>query len=88
LDLNSSFPKSIDILNNKVLVGLRSGSIVEINEAGEQKNLLTSHHEGEAWGLELLKGSTKVATCGDDNKFLLYDYETHKFERQGEVSNK
>lgn len=50
--------------------------------------MLSSHHEGETWGLELIKGTTKVATCGDDNKFLLYDYVTHKFERQGEVSNK
>lgn len=35
LDLNSSYPKSIDILNNKILVGLRNGSIVEINDKGE-----------------------------------------------------
>lgn len=47
-----TYPKSLDYLNGKILVGLRNGNIYEINEETEEKRLLlASHHEGETWGL-------------------------------------
>ena len=32
IDLDSSYPKALDYLNGKILVGLRNGSIYEYNE--------------------------------------------------------
>jgi len=55
IDFESSFPKAIDFFNGKILVGLRNGTILEVNAASEEKkSLLSSHHEGEAWGLHLI----------------------------------
>jgi len=54
IDLESSYPRSLDYFNGKILAGLRNGSIYEIIEdTEEKKHILASHHEGEAWGLKL-----------------------------------
>jgi len=37
IDLGESQARGIDYMNGKILVGLRSGSIYEINEATEEK---------------------------------------------------
>jgi len=50
-----SYARGLDYMNGKILVGLRNGFIIEVNEASEEKRiLLASHHEGEAWGLEIV----------------------------------
>ena len=50
-----SSPRGIDYFNGKLLVGLRNGSMFEVNESNEQKKLLmASHHEGESWGLQII----------------------------------
>jgi len=55
IDLSASFPRSVDFLNGNLLVGLRNGSIVEFKGAlagdAAEKNILSSHFEGEVWGL-------------------------------------
>ena len=48
---------------------------------------MQSHFEGEVWGLEVVSGQNKVITCGDDNKIMMYDYQTHQFDRKGTVSD-
>jgi hypothetical protein len=84
IELASSYPKGIDYLNGKILVGLRNGSIFEINEATEdKKQLLASHHEGEAWGLECVPENTSIFTVGDDNKIMEFNYQTRQFVREG-----
>ena len=35
----------------------------------------------------MVAGSNKVVTSGDDNKIMMYDYETRKYERKGTVSD-
>ena len=76
IELGESYPRGIDYLNGKILVGLRSGSIFEVNEASEDKKLImASHHEGEAWGIELVPEVSSIFTIGDDNKILEYNYE-------------
>lgn len=92
VELSSSFARSIDLLNGNLLVGLRNGSICEFKSVFDEEKpaettLVASHHEGEIWGLALVDDGKKVLTCGDDNKFLLYDIETMKMERQGKVSD-
>jgi WD40 repeat protein len=84
IDLTASYPKAIDYLNGKILVGLRNGSIFEINETSEEKKLLlASHHEGEAWGLEIVPENNSIFTVGDDNKIMEFNYETRRFVREG-----
>ena len=36
LDFDASFPKAIDCFNGKLLVGLRNGTIIEIDTATEE----------------------------------------------------
>jgi hypothetical protein len=69
------------------LAGLRNGSIFEINESTEDKKLLlASHHEGEAWGLEIVPENNSIFTVGDDNKIMEFNYETKRFVREGVLS--
>lgn len=55
------------------------------DSAPEQRVLMTSHFEGETWGLHVLEDNT-VVTSGDDNRINLYDSETKRFVRGGKVS--
>lgn len=76
IDFDSSYPRALDYFNGKILVGLRNGSIYEINESTEEKkHVLASHHEGEAWGLEVVPEENLLLTIGDDNKVMVFDYE-------------
>jgi WD40 repeat protein len=89
LDFDSSYPKAIDYMNGKILVGLRNGSIFEINEeTNNKKQIMASHHEGEAWGLEVVPEDHAIMTIGDDNKVMVFDYASKKFIRQGKISEK
>jgi ribosomal protein L31 len=79
---NGTHPKSLDYYNGKILVGLRNGSIIEIDEATEEKKvLLASHHEGESWGLEVVPEDRMFLTIGDDNKVMAFDYANRGFLR-------
>lgn len=49
---------------------------------------MASHHEGEAWGLEVIPEDNTIMTIGDDNKVLVFDYENKKFVRKGTISEK
>jgi hypothetical protein len=82
IEFDKSYPRSLDYFNGKILVGLRNGSIYEVNESTEEKkHLLASHHEGEAWGLEVVPEDNLILTIGDDNKVMVFDYEQKKFLR-------
>lgn len=85
-------PKSVDFFNGNLLVGLRNGTIIEypkVLESGdstpEQRVLMSSHFEGETWGLCVLDDNT-VVTSGDDNRINLFDTDNKKFIRGGKVS--
>ena len=87
IELAESFARGIDYLNGKILVGLRSGSIYEINESSEEKkHIMASHHEGEAWGLELVPDSSALFTIGDDNKLLEFNFDKKEFVRKGVIA--
>jgi WD40 repeat protein len=82
IEFDKSYPKAFDYFNGRILVGLRNGSIYEVNEATEEKkHLLASHHEGEAWGLEVVPEDNLILTIGDDNKVMVFDYEQKQFLR-------
>lgn len=89
IDFETSYPRSLDYFNGKILAGLRNGSIFEIVEDTEEKKLLlASHHEGEAWGIEVIPEENTLMSIGDDNKIMVYDYENKKFIKKGTISEK
>lgn len=64
-----SLPRAIDVMDNLLLVGLRTGSIVETDmTSGSQTTYVQSHNDGEVWGLDVDNAS--VWTTGDDNQVI------------------
>ena len=72
-----SLPRAIDVMGNLLLVGLRSGSIVETDmSTGDQTTYVQSHNDGEVWGLDV--DANSVWTSGDDNSVIQWN----PFERK------
>lgn len=87
IDVCESSARGIDYMNGRILVGLRSGTIYEINESTEEKKMLmASHHEGESWGIELVPEASALFTIGDDNKILEFNFEKKQFIRKGTLA--
>lgn len=91
VDLGASFVRSIDFFNNSLLVGLKNGSICEYENVVESEEvketvLAQAHFEGELWGLEVVD-DTHVVTCGDDNRIMLWNTDTHTVVRTGKISD-
>lgn len=60
-------PRAIDVCEGKMVVGLRSGKIVECNiETEEQTVVMEGHHDGEIWGLACHEDF--IYTTADDNQ--------------------
>ena len=68
--------RAIDSFQGKLVVGLRNGSIVETSEKGSNE-LMSSHSDGELWGLEYI-GDGKCLTSADDNCVMLWDIESRR----------
>lgn len=67
-------------------MGLKNGNIVEYDLAEKSKEvIMSSHHDGEVWGLAVMPGQGKFITSGDDNKLLMYDIKTKKVTIKGQV---
>ena len=49
---------------------------------------MASHHEGEAWGLEVIPEDGIILTIGDDNKVMIFDYVNKKYLNKGSISEK
>jgi len=85
-------PRSVDLFNGQILMGLKNGSIVEMaykaDGAGKPKVVMTSHCDGEVWGLDVIElegGNTRVITSADDNRLLVYDIKAHKALNEGQI---
>ena len=64
--------RAIDYNGGNIVVGLRTGSIVEINaETEEQTTYVQSHNDGEVWGLSIV--GNNIYTTGDDNQIKVWD---------------
>jgi len=66
-------PRAIDSYKNeKFVVGLRTGSIVECDMAtGAMTTIMEGHNDGEVWGLDM--DDNHVYTTGDDNQVKKWD---------------
>jgi len=69
------------MMGAKILVGLRTGQIQEIDTTAnplKPSALMHSHHEGETWGLAIIPGEMQFITSGDDNKVMKWDMNTKR----------
>jgi WD40 repeat protein len=67
-----SLPRAIDVSGDNMVVGLRTGSIIEVNLAdSSQTTYMQSHNSGEVWGLDLADGM--IWTTGDDNQVMQWN---------------
>jgi WD40 repeat protein len=69
--------RSIDKQGDKILVGMRNGTIAIIEGGKITTDLMKSHHDGEIWGLEVLENGDILTGC-DDNKVMLWDTKGRK----------
>lgn len=69
--------RAVDFKDGNIVCGLRDGTILEVDGSGNQKTLMYSHSDGEAWGLDVDKSGLLVS-CGDDNKIVAWDPNTRK----------
>ena len=76
-------PRSVDYFNGQILLGLKNGSISELkytaDGSAKPKTVMTSHCDGETWGLDLCMlegGEMRMITSGDDNRVLAYNPKT------------
>jgi hypothetical protein len=73
-------------LNGKICVGHDNGAIQVVNVDGTDKKLVaSSHHDGEAWGLEVIQEKGTFLTCGDDNEIYEFSIKDKKMIKHGKV---
>jgi len=81
-----SFVRAIDVMNNQMLVGQRDGTIILV-DGGNRTNIMSSHSDGEVWGLTQQADGT-VVTSADDNKVMFWNPSTRKHEKTVRVSDR
>ena len=88
-------PRSVDLFKGQILLGLKNGSISELKYTADgkakPKTVMTSHCDGETWGLDLCMledGEMRLITSGDDNRLLAYNPKTFSVLAEGIVNEK
>ena len=92
--LVAATPRSVDLMEDKVLAGLSNGTILEIKGImSDPENLqceiqIRSHYDGEAWGLAMTDDPERCLyfTSGDDNTILLYGSRSKRCIGEGRIS--
>lgn len=87
-------PRSVDLFQNEILLGLKNGSIVQLpmtadGKSAEQNTIMKSHCDGEVWAMEVIDfedGSMRLITASDDNRILAYNTEDRKILCEGTVA--
>lgn len=87
ISFNSVLIRAIDVVGTKALVGLRDGTIFNVDLNTQNKTVvMESHSEGEVWGLAPCD-DTHIVTSGDDNKIKTWNFATRKCEATGKISS-
>lgn len=82
------YAMSLDIDSDlTVLIGTRSGEVLRTKGTGVE-SILTTHKDGEVWGLDIDEKEQVVVTTCDDNQILAYDLKTHKLLGKGTINPK
>lgn len=86
-------PRSVDLFQGVILMGLKNGSIAEMamteKATGTPNVVMTSHCDGEAWAMDVVDfedGTMRLITGADDNRILAYDPVERKVLSEGKVS--
>lgn len=78
----------MDLRDGHLLMGLKNGTIIELKEGqSEPRFILQSHFMGEVWGMHVVDNS-RVVTCGDDNRIMLFDTDKKVLAQGAAVSKK
>lgn len=87
LSFNKILIRSIDVKGTNALVGLRDGTVYEVDmNSGSKNAILESHCDGEVWGLAAA-GDSHIITSGDDNELKAWNFKTRKCEQTGKISS-
>jgi WD40 repeat protein len=87
ISLGSTLVRAIDINGGEALVGMRDGTIYQMNIASQDKKMIMQgHSDGEVWGLALGDDNT-VFTSGDDNKLFCWNIDSRVAKSKGVISN-
>jgi WD40 repeat protein len=85
-------PRSLDLFNDQILMGLKNGSLVVMPYTADGKGkpdvVMTSHCDGEVWGLEVIEiaeGDYRILTSADDNRILAYNVGSRQALAEGKV---
>ena len=79
--------RAIDVVGSKALIGLRNGTIYNLDIPNESKDVvMESHSEGELWGMCSMDDS-HIITTADDNKIKLWNISTRKCEATSIISH-
>ena len=78
--------RAIDCLNGKLVVGLRDGTICS-HDGTNCTNLMSSHSDGEVWGLAEQADGT-IVTSGDDNKVMWWNPNDRKHVKTCKVTDR
>lgn len=71
-----SLVRSVDMRGSSIVAGLRCGAIIEINSSDKITEVMRSHSDGEAWGLDI--SGDNIITSGDDNKIYTWSLKNRK----------
>jgi len=75
----SALPKALDQNGSgSFVVGLRDGTIVEYVNGTEPRVVMSSHSDGEAWGLAVCPHTGYIVTTADDNKIMVWDPQSRR----------
>ncbi|CAI2384541.1 unnamed protein product [Moneuplotes crassus] len=76
--------RSVYMDGSNIIAGLRKGNIIEINSGGKITEIMNSHSDGEAWGLDIDSSGT-IVTSGDDNHLYSWSIKDRKSTSHGEI---
>jgi WD40 repeat protein len=84
----SAQPKALDQNGNgNFVVGLRDGSIVEFVNGTQPKLLMSSHSDGELWGLTVCSKTGYIVSTADDNKIMVWDPQSRTCVNTGTINS-
>jgi WD40 repeat protein len=83
----SACPKALDQNGDgSFVVGLRDGTIVEFVNGTQPRVVMSSHSDGETWGLTICPNTGYVITTSDDNKIMVWDPKNRKCINTGTIN--
>lgn len=64
--------------DGELVVGTRDGNIAIVGTGGDMNVIMSSHNDGEVWGLSCGPEANTVMSSGDDNRCMIWDIEARK----------